>query len=159
MVSFFKEWALGVCFAALAGAIIFAVAPNGTMKKSVKMVVAIVVICAVILPFAKSGLDIDWSFQNQNTGGAVYSEDLEDVVEYQLTAAYADEVTQKADYILSTAGLKESEITLMTDINEQGSIFIKKAYIKLPDNLNSVDVETQKELYELFGKDSIIVFN
>ncbi len=159
MISFFREWALGVCCASLFGAIIYAISPGGTMKKSVKTVVAIVIICVVIFPFTKGGFEINWDFQDSSVSDSVYSSELESAVEYQLTAAYADEIERKADDILSAFGIADSEITLMTDINEQGSIFIKKAYIETTDNLQPIDAETQKELYELFGEETIIVFN
>ncbi len=159
MISFFREWTLGVCFALLAGAIIYAVSPNGSTKKSIRIVVAVVVMCSIILPFAQSGLDMDLSFQDDTVNDLVASNELESVVEYQITAAYTDDITEKAEHILSSAGMHKCELTLMTDINDTGSIFIKKAYIKLPDVSLKLEDKTKKELSDLFGEETIIVFS
>ena len=159
MISFFREWALGVCFASLAGSIVYAISPNTTVKKSIRTVVAIVVMCSIVLPFTKNGLDINFDFKDESVDEFGYSSELESAVEYQISAAYTDDITEKTDYILSSVGMPECEITLMTDINDKGSIFIKKAYITLPGGTLKPDDKTQKELSDLFGEETVIVFN
>lgn len=158
MLSFFRQWALGVCLAALTGAIVYAVSPQGAVKKALRTAVAAAVMCAIVLPFAKAGLDIDFDLSETDTS-AVVSSELESAVEYQLTAAYADAVVSRADSILRESGQPECEITVVTDINEDGSIFIKRADIRLSDKNKAVDSEARAGLAELFGEDAVIVFS
>ena len=65
----------------------------------------------------------------------------------------------RADSILRESGQPECEITVVTDINEDGSIFIKRADIRLSDKNKAVDSEARAGLAELFGEDAVIVFS
>ena len=49
-----KEWAVGMCAAAIAGAVVKVLTPSGSFEKSVKTVVAVFLLCAMILPFCGS---------------------------------------------------------------------------------------------------------
>lgn len=47
------SWAVGMCVAAVISAVVTGLIPSGSLEKSVKTVVAVFLLCAMILPFFK----------------------------------------------------------------------------------------------------------
>ncbi|MCQ2470700.1 MAG: stage III sporulation protein AF [Clostridia bacterium] len=50
------SWAVGMCSAAVIGAVVTALIPSGSLEKSVKTVVSVFLLCCMILPFFKENL-------------------------------------------------------------------------------------------------------
>lgn len=85
--------------------------------------------------------------------GSIPSE-LNNEVNYRLTAAYAQQMQDGVQEILASYGYPDCEIDLLTDIDEQGGIFIKKANIILPSGAVLKEAAVEK-LQNLLG-DAVI---
>lgn len=55
-MSIIHSWAVGMCSAAVIGAVVTALIPSGSLEKSVKTVVSVFLLCCMILPFFKENL-------------------------------------------------------------------------------------------------------
>lgn len=120
-----KKWALGVCAAAIFSSVIYALVPKGNMQKIMRCVTALAVICALVFPLASAIMKTNFSVSSPDTEALIPSE-LNNEVNYRLTAAYAQQMQDGVQEILASYGYLDCEIDLLTDIDEQGSIFIKK---------------------------------
>jgi hypothetical protein len=142
-----KKWALGVCAAAIFSSVVYALVPKGNMQKIMRCVAAAAVICALVFPLANALLKTDFSLDSSDTEALIPS-GLNDEVNYRITAAYAQQMQDCVLEILSSCGYPDCEIDLLTDIDESGGIFIKKANIILPSGavINDAAVERLQKL-------------
>lgn len=85
---------------------------------------------------------------------ALIPSELNNEVNYRLTAAYAQQMQDGVQEILASYGYPDCEIDLLTDIDEQGGIFIKKANIILPGRAVLKEAAVEK-LQNLLG-DAVI---
>ena len=154
MTDFIKSWLTGVCMTSIFSTVIFALAPNDNMKKSLKLACSAAVIAAIFLPFANSTIDLRLNDLTDSLG----VEELESDSFYKLTAILSDEVTEKLDSVLTKNGYPDCEINILTSQNENGLVIVKRADIKVPDK-KSVDEATKEKLYELLGENAIIIFS
>lgn len=148
-----KKWALGVCAAAIFSSVIYALVPKGNMQKIMRCVTALAVICALVFPFASALMKTNFSASSPDTEALTPSE-LNNEVNYRLTAAYAQQIQDGVQEILASYGYLDCEIDLLTDIDEQGGIFIKKANIILPGGAVLKEAAVEK-LQNLLG-DAVI---
>lgn len=117
-----KKWALGVCTAAIFSSVIYALVPKGNMQKIMRCVTALAVICALIFPLASAIMKTNFSASSPDTEALIPSE-LNNEVNYRLTAAYAQQMQDGVQEILASYGYPDCEIDLLTDIDEYGGIF------------------------------------
>ncbi len=148
-----KKWALGVCAAAIFSSVIYALVPKGNMQKIMRGVAALTVICALVFPFASALMKTNFSAFSPDTEALIPSE-LNNEVNYRLTAAYARQMQEGVQEILALYGYPDCETDLLTDIDEQNGIFIKKANIILPNGAVLGD-EAVERLQSLLG-DAVI---
>ena len=148
-----KKWALGVCTAAIFSSVIYALVPKGNMQKIMRCVTALAVICALVFPLASAIMKTNFSASSPDTEALIPSE-LNNEVNYRLTAAYAQQMQDGVQEILASYGYPDCEIDLLTDIDEQGGIFIKKANIILPGGTVLKEAAVEK-LQNLLG-DAVI---
>lgn len=148
-----KKWAFGVCVAAIFSSVVYALVPKGNMQKIMRCVTALAVICALVFPLANALMKTNFSLSSSNTESMIPS-GLSDEVNYRLTAAYAQQMQDSVQEILASYGYSDCEIDLLTDIDEAGGIFIKKANIILPGGAVLKEAAVEK-LQNLLG-DAVI---
>lgn len=95
----------------------------------------------------------NFSASSPDTEALIPSE-LNNEVNYRLTAAYAQQMQDGVQEILASYGYPDCEIDLLTDIDEYGGIFIKKANIILPGGAVLKEAAVEK-LQNLLG-DAVI---
>ena len=144
-----KKWALGVCAAAIFSSVIYALVPKGNMQKIMRCVTALAVICALVFPLASALMKTNFSASSPDTEALIPSE-----LNNEVTAAYAQQMHDSVQEILASYGYPDCETDLLTDIDEQGGIFIKKANIILPDGAVLKEAAVEK-LQNLLG-DAVI---
>ena len=145
--------ALGVAVAAIFSSVIYALVPKGNMQKIMRCVTALTVICALVFPLASALMKTNFSASSPDTEALIPSE-LNNEVNYRLTAAYAQQMQDGVQEILASYGYPDCEIDLLTDIDEYGGIFIKKANIILPSGAVLKEAAVEK-LQNLLG-DAVI---
>lgn len=105
-----KQWAMTVAISSVAGAIVLMLAPDGTVKKSVRTAVSLFLIVVIISPFVKgielSDFDIEFDTQYEQP-------DMSDTVAQQMKAALA----KKVDEILTECGIKSAQINIDVSVD------------------------------------------
>ena len=134
-----KNWILGICGAALLGALADAVVPKSSVKNVVSFVCSIVMIFAVVSPIVK----IDFSAYSgyivaQKKSAGEYSKKIEET-NARLTKAIIEE--DAAAYILDKAhelGIDNAEFKINARLDEESQWYLYSAEI-------TGEIESDKE--------------
>ena len=125
-----RTWALSVAMAALAGGVVWLLAPKGSVQKAVRTVVAVFLLCAFLSPFlTRGGVSLDWIMPELL--GVPAAPALEETVARQLKTAVEEELRRQILSVLEERGVS-GEISLDTSIWPDGSIEIVTAKVVLP---------------------------
>lgn len=134
---------MALCASSVFIGALFMLCPDGTMKKSVTFVLSLVFLASVI---SAGGIGLKYEKTKlEPTPVSISSDELD-----TYTARYVYE------YALKKAGIDFEEITVYTDKNDSGSIFISKISVKsaeekgkiteaLQDAAKNIEVEVNNE--------------
>jgi hypothetical protein len=128
-----REWALTVALSALAGGIVWLLAPKGSVQKAVRAVVAVFLLCAFLSPLlARQGGSLEWELPELEQAPTLAG--LDEAVSRQLQAAVEREIKGRIEGVLEARGIQcgPGQILLETDILPEGSINIAAARVILP---------------------------
>lgn len=130
MMEHIRSWILSIAMAALAGGLVWLLAPKGNVQKAVRTLVAVFLLSAFIMPlFTNSGVNLDWVFPDdaQTPTNAA----LDDTVSQQLKTAVEAEMKRQIEAVLGAHGIA-GQISLDTSILPDGSIEIVTAEVAIP---------------------------
>lgn len=134
-------WVTGICFAAVICAVVTVLTPSGALEKSIKSLVSVFLVCALIMPFFKekvlynndSSIFLDKSSET--------ADNLSEEVKNQ-TEAYLKSAVEEA---LKRNGIKYSEVVIEIDICES-SVSVKSVTVSgVEDNPQTVKDTLFKE--------------
>ena len=151
-----RTWALSVAMAALAGGVVWLLAPKGSVQKALRALIAVFLLCAFLTPFfTRSGVSLDWILPDmQGTPGLPA---LEDTVARQLKTAVEQEIIRRIDAVLSARGI-DGQIFLDTSILPDGGIEIVTAEVVVPPGAGTrglaaaVKTETELDVKIIMGE-------
>ncbi|MDR1410290.1 MAG: hypothetical protein LBJ12_08570 [Oscillospiraceae bacterium] len=131
-MDFLRSWMLSVTAAALAGMLVYILAPKGGTKKAVRMVAAVFFLTAFFLPFGKITTN-DFTppeLAREDVSQSIPSA-LEDTLKNQVLRAQKNTIVQAVNTELArqTVSLPE-QIEFSTDILADGSIGIVQVRIQ-----------------------------
>ena len=129
-MSSLRAWALSLAMAALAGGLVWLLAPKGSVQKALRALIAVFLLCAFLSPFfARGGIHLDWVLPDMQA--APVTPALEDTVSRQLKTAVEEEIAKRMQAVLEERGLA-GQISLDTSIWADGSIEIVTARVLVP---------------------------
>jgi len=143
-----RTWALSIAMAALAGGVVWLLAPKGNVQKALRTLIAAFLLCAFLTPlFTRGGVSLDWILpDNQNAPGIPA---LEETVARQLKTAVEEEITKRIAAVLAARNVT-GQISLDTSIWPDGSIEIVTAQVLVPPGADTrglaAAVKAQTEL-------------
>ncbi len=126
-----RQWIISVSFAAIAGALIYLLAPKGSTERAVRTVVAVFLIASVAAPL--TGLKEN-KVNLSGAGTPVLQQNasaLEDLLLQQANETTQDTLQGILKAYLEQRGLSAGQILLKTDILDNGRIEIREVKIKL----------------------------
>ncbi|MCL1952869.1 MAG: hypothetical protein FWF60_08590 [Oscillospiraceae bacterium] len=122
-----RTWALSVAMAALAGGVVWLLAPKGSVQKALRTLIAVFLLCAFLTPFfTRADINLDWILPD--TRRSPETPALEDTVARQLKTAVEEEIAKRINAVLSGRGAA-GQISLDTSILPDGSIEIVTARV------------------------------
>ena len=125
-----RTWALSIAMAALAGGLVWLLAPKGGVQKALRTLVAVFLLCAFLSPFfMRGGVNLDWILPEIQETPVTPA--LEDTVARQLKTAVEEELAKRIHGVLGARGVA-GQISLDTSILPDGSIEIVTARVLLP---------------------------
>ena len=127
-----RTWALTVALAALAGGIVWLLAPKGTVQKAVRTVVAVFMLCAFLSPLVSlRGLDFTWLLPEEAAMPTIPG--LDEALSRQLQTAVEEELNRRISAVLEAREIQilPGQILIRTDILPDGGINIATAKVIL----------------------------
>jgi len=137
-----RSWALTVALSALAGGIVWLLAPKGSVQKAVRTVVAVFLLGAFLSPLlGRAGNPIDWEWPGEPPTLA----GLDEAVSRQLQAAVEQEIKGRMAGVLEARGIdfQPGQILLETDILPEGSINIAAAGVTVPKGADTAGLKEE----------------
>jgi hypothetical protein len=134
-MEFLRSWMLSITAAALAGMLVYVLAPKGGTKKAVRTVTAVFFLASFFLPFAKfaSGDFIMPNFEPEEAYQTMPPA-LEQALENQVLRAQQEVISQIINEELARRNLPSAnEIAFDTDILPDGRIAIGRVSIQCQD--------------------------
>ena len=126
-------WAVGMCAAAIIGSVSALLTPSGSMEKSMKTVISIFLICAVVLPLFKNKVAVN------NDISTYFAESEEDA--FSITNEVGDQTESYLKTliyeILQKNGITCEDIVIQIETNEE-SVNVKSITVYRPNK----DAET-----------------
>ena len=130
-----RTWALSIAMAALAGGVVWLLAPKGNVQKALRALIAVFLLCAFLTPFfTRGGIGLDWilpDIQNTPTNPT-----LEETVARQLKTAVEEEIAKRMQAVLDERKIT-GQISLDTSILPDGSIEIVTAQVLVPPGMDT----------------------
>jgi len=143
-----RTWALSVAMAAMAGGLVWLLAPKGSVQKALRALISVFLLCAFLSPFfAHGGISLDWILPDIQD--VPLSPALEDMVSRQLKTAVEEEIAKRIQAVLASRNIS-GQITLDTSIWPDGSIEIVTAEVQVPPGADTrglaAAIKTETEL-------------
>jgi len=130
-----RTWALSVAMAALAGGLVWMLAPKGNVQKALRALIGVFLLCAFLSPFfQRGGVSLDWILPEMQSAPVIPA--LEDTVARQLKTAVEEEIAKRIQAVLDERGVA-GQISLDTSIWPDGSIEIVTAQVLVPPGTNT----------------------
>jgi len=130
-----RTWVLSVAMAALAGGLVWLLAPKGSVQKALRALISVFLLCAFLSPFfRRGGISLDWILPE--ISNTPITPALEDTVSRQLKTAVEEEIASRIQSVLDERGVagqtSGGQISLDTSILPDGSIEIVTARVLVP---------------------------
>lgn len=128
-----KQWAMTICFAALAAGLANIIAPKGNLEKVYKFAVSLFFLCCVLVPlFNLKGISLNINMQSVSQQNS----NLQKTVDEQKLSETQSSVSALITETCKKKGVTPLSVTTKAAIDKSGNISISSAVIKLKkDNL------------------------
>lgn len=152
-----KQWAVTVIFSAVAGAVIQLLMPKGKTESTVKIILSLFFLSALLSPFLTGNFDFKSGGINDKlifpkTEFSNREEKLSETVLNQIKTETEKSICSYA----RKAGIEEIKAEVRMDISESGNIFINEIKISVPVKERSRALEFVDEAEEKFGVKPIL---
>lgn len=140
-----RDWAIGLCLAAVACTMLQMLGPKGGMGRIFKILIAAFFICCLCMPLLKLK-----SLENltlPQLDGAVSSDQLQEQVNSQLSRQIDVSLKKVADETLENYGITAAKVAAETDTSEDGGIYITRITLYL-DKQNIAKAIAAKQVME-----------
>lgn len=145
-----REWAVSFCAAALICGAVSTVSAGGRMEKSIKLVLALVMLCILVGPLRDiKACGVDASQLAASPLGT--SEKLETVIDSQLKSATSQAVESLVERELRLLGCEVYDISAQTDISQDGCISIGQVTAVINESDEAQCRAAEKKLLDDLG--------
>lgn len=119
-----RQWAYGITSAAIIGAIILALAPNGSTEKLLRTAVSLFLMCSILFPFISNANPLKIFTEIKLPDSISVDESSHKAEEY-----IKNELVKKIYDILAQNGINEPEISIDITIENSNEMKINSASI------------------------------
>lgn len=123
-----KQWAMTICFAALAAGLANIIAPKGNLEKVYKFAVSLFFLCCVLVPlFSLKGISLNMNLQSVTQ----QNNNLQKTVDEQKLSETQSSVSALITEACKKKGVTPLSVTTKAAIDKSGNIAISSAVVKL----------------------------
>ncbi len=147
-MDFIKNWVLIIVSAAVVGSVALLLCPSGNMEKTVKTVISIFMLSAIVMPFASSGfMELDLRQYNEISGEA-YKENSGEILKEITT----DEIENLIKKSLNDNSIAYDDI--MAVVSEYDNVInIEEIVLTVTDGSGTETANAVKLIKEIIGND------
>lgn len=131
------SWALGLCAAAIIGSAAAVLTPSGSLEKSMKTIISVFLICAVILPFFKEKSAIN----NDLSKNFAECDEIEESVGKEVREQTESLLKSTVFDILERKGISCKDIVIQIETADN-TVNVKSVTVIAPDK----DAQTVKDI-------------
>lgn len=140
-----KSWAIGICMASLAGTVAHFLSPSGSTQRIFKVVISVFFITVMIYPIVGLSSDSIDEFIDGYTYNESYLDNAEQIAEIVLNQSVS-QIKISVGELLDKLGIKDYEISVNTDIDENDSIVISSIEVGVGEEYRGKVQEIYSEL-------------
>jgi stage III sporulation protein AF len=123
-----KQWAMTICFAALAAGLANIIAPKGNLEKVYKFAVSLFFLCCVLVPlFNLKGISLNMNLQSVTQQNS----NLQKTVDEQKLSEIQSSVSALITEACQKKGVTPLSVTTKAVIDKSGNIAISSVVVKL----------------------------
>ncbi len=141
------QWATGVCLCSAVVCIVEMLLSDTAIEKTVRFVLGAMMLCAVIVPLG--GIAADFSADMESMG--VMPQEIPESVENQRVAFLKEKLEEMVKENLEEAGIFPVEIGIDMDIDEENSISMITAEVRLEKKQRSSAGKVREIVREKLG--------
>ncbi len=136
-MNFIKQWALGLAVAAVIGAVIMILTPQGSVEKQVKTAVSLFILVAFMYPFV-SDIDFKEIFSDIP---AASTQSREEEIRASLAAELEAEMKQSIDEALTQNGIKALHIDIDITVTKDGEVSADRVAVTVAENVSTANAK------------------
>ena len=140
-----KVWAISICMASLAGTVAHFLSPSGSVQRIFKVVVSVFFITIMVYPVVGLSADNIGDAFDGYTYYDSYVDNADEIADIVLEQSVS-QIKSAVGEMLQELGIKDYEISVSTDINEDESIVISKIEIEIGEEYKARIQEIYTEL-------------
>lgn len=140
-----KAWAISICMASLAGTVAHFLSPSGSVQRIFKVVISVFFITVMIYPIVGLSADEIGDAIDGYTYHDSYVDNAEQIADIVLEQSVSQIKSAVGD-ILQGLEIKDYEISVNTDINEDESIVISRIEVVIGEEYRGKTQEIYTEL-------------
>ncbi|TGJ76082.1 stage III sporulation protein AF [Caproiciproducens galactitolivorans] len=144
-----REWSAAICLTALVATFLQSLVPGGSMERMVRFVLGAFMICAIIVPLAKTAPQIGTWFQVDTPSRS--SSPFVGTVDRQISEAAQESIQNLVITECRNIGVKCKNVRVFMDTNEDGSISINKVVVILAKGYRSDCEKASAHLQKVLG--------
>ena len=143
-----KNWLISVIISVLCATVVYLMSPNSSVKRALKTVVSLFILCALFSPFF-SGVKLDISenildFQGQSSQLNVQIQD-------EMVSVMELDVQTKINEYLKTLKINDAKIKVLIDKDKTNLLYVKSIELTLSKEYKEHQEEICKELISKFN--------
>ena len=140
-----KSWTIGICMASLAGTVAHFLSPSGSTQRIFKVVISVFFITVMVYPIVGLSSDSIDEFVDSYTYSDSYIDNTEQIAEIVLNQSVS-QIKISVGELLDKIEIKDYEISVNTDIDENDSIVISSIEIEIREEYRAKVNEIYNEL-------------
>jgi hypothetical protein len=145
-----ESWAVGICLVAVASAMLQFLLPSGSTAKLVRLVMGALVLCVLIAPLKEVVPEVSEKLDHassQKTPDSTLSKAVDD----QYVEAAKSSIVGLVKSELKKKSLSCTDVSVLMDNSEDGSIHITKVIVTLPISESASKEEIREFLAKSLG--------
>lgn len=143
-----KDWAICLCYAALAAAIIQMILPSGSSEKVMKLVISAFFLCCLVTPLFEIKDITAFNIGFDTTDSEISTRYLEEVIESSIKQQVETRLKEVISHALSPTGANVEKISILMDTSEDNSISINTINIVLYEYTPAIRNAVEKAVFE-----------
>lgn len=137
----FKSWAVSSVTAAAVVTVISLLSPSGNLEKSIKIIIALFLIAAFIMPFSKSDIVVESFDINRGIKEIIDENKLDNEVKKNVADSLENAVETEICAYLSGVGVDYVSVEAKVSVDRDNNVYTQSISIILSEKISTYELE------------------